>query len=399
MVIRTSFYIALSMFLSVASMAQGISFQSKTLKDALQRAEEEEKLVFVDAYTTWCGPCKWMAANIFPNEKLGIIYDEGFISVQIDMEKGEGLDIAQQYQVNAYPTLLYLNSKGEVLMRSVGASQEIQDYIELARTAQDPEGNMLFLTAEFEKNRTNPTFMSRYLEVFSRADMLKNEVVDDYFALVPFEKWTQAPYWQQIQQYVQGVDFKTFAHLIDHKEEVRQIKGDSADAFFSQQILSHLYNKRYRARHEDQLRDFREELNRWQALWPYDSSISFKLNLFDAELSKDMDLWMELAAKGTQQFVWNDGEYLNNLAWSVYTIREERANIKELHMALYWADRAVELYPEHYVLDTQARLRLAVGDEKGAVQAAVEAARKADEQGLDAEEYHQFVQEIKAAKR
>lgn len=199
MVIRTSFYIALSMFLSVASMAQGISFQSKTLKDALQRAEEEEKLVFVDAYTTWCGPCKWMAANIFPNEKLGIIYDEGFISVQIDMEKGEGLDIAQQYQVNAYPTLLYLNSKGEVLMRSVGASQEIQDYIELARTAQDPEGNMLFLTAEFEKNRTNPTFMSRYLEVFSRADMLKNEVVDDYFALVPFEKWTQAPYWQQIQ--------------------------------------------------------------------------------------------------------------------------------------------------------------------------------------------------------
>lgn len=399
MVIRTFVYVTLSIFFSLGSMAQGISFHSMTLKEALQRAQEEDKLVFVDAFTTWCGPCKWMAANIFPNEKLGIIYNEGFISVQIDMEKGEGLDIAKQYQVKAYPTLLYLNPKGEVLMRAVGASQEIQDYIQLARTAQDPEGNMLFLNAELEKNRTNPSFMSRYLEVFSRADMLKKEVVDDYFALVPFEKWTQAPYWQQIKGYVRGVDFKTFQYMMDHHEEVQQIKGDSADAFFSQQILSHLYNKRYRARHENELQSFREEMIRWQELWPYDRSISFKVNLLDAELKKDMDLWMELATKGTQLFVWDDGEYLNNMAWTVYKMREERDNIKELHLALQWADRAVELYPEHYVLDTQARLRLAIGDEKGAVQAAVDAARKAEEQGLDAEEYHQFVREIKEAKR
>ncbi|MCO5268086.1 MAG: thioredoxin domain-containing protein [Brumimicrobium sp.] len=104
----------------------GIKFENITFKDALLKAKKENKLIFMDAYTVWCGPCKFMERTTFRAEKVGEVFNANFINLQVDMEKGEGLEIAKRYQIAAYPTLLVINGDGKVVKRMLGAMDEAE---------------------------------------------------------------------------------------------------------------------------------------------------------------------------------------------------------------------------------------------------------------------------------
>lgn len=106
-----------------ASETEGITFFKGTFQEALDQAKKEKKLVFIDAYASWCGPCKLMKNNTFTNQEVGKLYNEKFINLAIDMEKGEGPELARKYQVTAYPTLLFVDSKGKVVHRALGFHQ------------------------------------------------------------------------------------------------------------------------------------------------------------------------------------------------------------------------------------------------------------------------------------
>lgn len=101
----------------------GIEFFHGTFNEALQKAKSENKLVFVDAYTTWCGPCRWMAVNTFTDAAVGEYFNEHFVSLKLDMERGEGPDFARKYRVMAYPTLLFMDGTGQVVKKSMGAKK------------------------------------------------------------------------------------------------------------------------------------------------------------------------------------------------------------------------------------------------------------------------------------
>ncbi len=99
---------------------QGISFYSGTIQDAFEKAKSENKLVFVDCYTTWCGPCKMLKQYTFKDVILGDYMKENFISLAIDMETPEGEILAKKYGIEAYPTLLFLDKYGRVVNHQVG---------------------------------------------------------------------------------------------------------------------------------------------------------------------------------------------------------------------------------------------------------------------------------------
>lgn len=98
----------------------GIQFFHGTWEEALAKAKEEEKVIFMDAYASWCGPCKMMSARVFPNKEVGDYFNEHFINVKIDMEKGEGPQLSQRYGVRAYPTLFFIDANGKVVGKNVG---------------------------------------------------------------------------------------------------------------------------------------------------------------------------------------------------------------------------------------------------------------------------------------
>lgn len=99
---------------------QGIQFEQMSWDSALKRAQKEQKLIFVDAYTTWCKPCKLMDQKTFTDSALAAYYNENFINLKLDMEKGEGINFARSYQVRAFPTLLFIDPNGKAVSRVMG---------------------------------------------------------------------------------------------------------------------------------------------------------------------------------------------------------------------------------------------------------------------------------------
>ncbi len=125
--------IIISCLLSTFTFAQGIEFFHGTWDEALMKAKNEDKIIFVDAFTTWCGPCKAMAANTFPNPEVGKFFNRHFISMKIDMEKEMGIEFRKSYDVTAYPTLFFIDYDKEVVLKAVGGKNP-SDLIQLGES-------------------------------------------------------------------------------------------------------------------------------------------------------------------------------------------------------------------------------------------------------------------------
>lgn len=112
----------------------GIQFFHGSFAEAQAKAKKESKLIFMDAYTSWCAPCRYMAANVFTDQSVGEYYNSHFVNLKVDMEKGEGPELARRYSVMAYPTLLFLDGNGEVKSRTMGG-KPAADFIALGQKA------------------------------------------------------------------------------------------------------------------------------------------------------------------------------------------------------------------------------------------------------------------------
>jgi len=108
--------------------------------DALAKAKADGKQLFVDCYTTWCGPCKMMTNKVFPQAEVGEFMNQHFVCLKVDMEKGEGPELAKRYEVAAYPTMLILKDDGTEVNRIVGALPG-KEFVE--RVKKDMQGSQL----------------------------------------------------------------------------------------------------------------------------------------------------------------------------------------------------------------------------------------------------------------
>lgn len=98
----------------------GITFHQGSFEEAKVLAKKEKKLIFVDAYTTWCGPCKFMARNVFTDASVGEFYNANFINMKIDMESVPGREFGKQYRVTGYPTFLFIDASGKLVQVDMG---------------------------------------------------------------------------------------------------------------------------------------------------------------------------------------------------------------------------------------------------------------------------------------
>ncbi len=108
---------------SLSAQDKGVKFETGTLKEMLAKASSSGKYLFVDVYTTWCGPCKYMTGRVFPQEAVGTYFNQTFVNTKFDAEAGEGIEVAKKYGVSAYPTFLILDATGKEVGRIVGGDE------------------------------------------------------------------------------------------------------------------------------------------------------------------------------------------------------------------------------------------------------------------------------------
>ncbi|MCO6479587.1 MAG: thioredoxin family protein, partial [Phaeodactylibacter sp.] len=159
--------------LIAALLCSALSFSQMTITDGnwetvLKMARESGKPVFVDAYTEWCGPCKWMAAHVFTREDVGYFYNQNFINVKMDMEHGEGLLFARAYDVSRYPTFLFIDAEGDMLHRGLGRMSATQ-FLELGAAALDSTRQVGTLERAYRAGGRSPQMMRAYARALHKA--------------------------------------------------------------------------------------------------------------------------------------------------------------------------------------------------------------------------------------
>lgn len=150
----------------------GIKFEHElSWKEIQAKAKAENKYIFVDGWTTWCGPCIYMAKNIFPMESVGSFFNEKFINVKMQLDtsaKDDDLvkshyqdahDLMTTYKINVFPTYLFFDPNGKLVHRGVGANPEADKFIAKAKDALDPEKQYYTLLDQFKSGRKDTAFL------------------------------------------------------------------------------------------------------------------------------------------------------------------------------------------------------------------------------------------------
>jgi len=141
---RRIFTIIISAFLIGPCIAQ-LDWQSESWEQVLVDARAQDKLIFVDIYTVWCGPCLKMDKDVWVDSTVQEHYNDRYINVKINAENpSRGQQVAQRYGASAYPTLLYLDPDGKVISSYVG-SQNKYEILDLSAKVSNLYGQRDFL--------------------------------------------------------------------------------------------------------------------------------------------------------------------------------------------------------------------------------------------------------------
>ncbi|MFW6176351.1 MAG: thioredoxin family protein [Thermoplasmatota archaeon] len=105
--------------------------------EGMQKAKSQEKPIFIDFWARWCGPCQKMEEEVYPDEDL-IQKSSEFINIKVNVDQNN--DLAKQYNIESIPTLIFLNSEGEVLIREIAfmSSSELIDTMDQILNSDPP---------------------------------------------------------------------------------------------------------------------------------------------------------------------------------------------------------------------------------------------------------------------
>lgn len=150
---------------SYISSAQIVFEENTAWKKVLSKAKLENKLIFMDVYTTWCTPCKEMDKEVFQVKAAGDIFNKAFIPFKTDAEKGEGIDLARTYAVNGYPTYLFIDGTGRLIYKHVGKAtmDEMRQIAAVASKEQHNPKTIAVWEAEYLQKKKDTTFLYQYL--------------------------------------------------------------------------------------------------------------------------------------------------------------------------------------------------------------------------------------------
>lgn len=161
--------LVLCLGLQVRAQDKGIAFlpEGTLFKEAVAKAQQTGKMIFLDCYTSWCGPCKMMTNTVFPQEKVGAYMNPRFVSIKIDMEKGEGVELTRKLQISAFPTFIFFNSNGEEIGRFLGGCDADKFIANVEKNSTD--NGSADMDKRFAAGERDPQFLMQYLQTLGSA--------------------------------------------------------------------------------------------------------------------------------------------------------------------------------------------------------------------------------------
>ncbi|MFN4080665.1 MAG: thioredoxin family protein [Saprospiraceae bacterium] len=354
--------------------AQGIAFEKGAWADLMAEAARRDQLIFVDAYAAWCGPCKRMDREVFSREDVGAFFNSRFVNAKIDMEKGEGPELAAAFEVNLYPTLLFIDAQGQMAHYAVGYHSP-DELIELGRRALTPSLRLAVLESDYAAGERSDTLLERLLQARAAAlhpqtDQLAAQLLD-----LRKGRWLEPANMDLIMLYVSDPYSPHFAFF-----------KKNADLFaeqYSREAVrakcDHVMAERLEAEPDMLLGDIQRLIG---AAYPEDLAprvaSAYRISYFMER--GEAQAFAHAAIDHYARYPSADPEELNEIAWIFYKNFDERSLLEK---AIEWADKSVSIKASFYNTDTLAALHAKVGNKKKARKYALRAIQLGKEIGED----------------
>ena len=367
-----------------------IPFEQITLKEALEKAGQNKQLVFIDAFTTWCGPCKWMAKNVFTNDEVAKFYGSNFVCLKLDMEKGEGKEFAEKYEVSAYPTFVFLNATGIKVHQACG-SKEAPDFILDGKNALTPELNLLGYQERFNQGQRDFTFLREYAHVLAQANMSSEDVLNELLDSESKMDLINKKDFELLANYC-SLNSKAFEFIGSNQEKYKAVLDkDRLENLYTDVFLTEAYNagksndvERLKIAEKTAEKFVGEKSGELTANMRWNFARVTKTNMYDA--AKDY----------ADNYLKNNASELNNLAWAIY---ENYEDPKVLKSAADWAAQSVKIKQEYANTDTYANILHKMGKEEEAARYANTAIDMAKKLNLDYSDTENLLKEIESKKQ
>ena len=363
---------------------KGIHFEHNvTWSDIQRKAKAENKYIFMDCFTTWCGPCKYMSKNIFPLEAVGTALNEKFINVsmQLDTSDADNAEvkkmyatahaIARNYNVNVYPTFLFFNPDGYLVHRAVGSS-EADAFLQKTSEALNFETQYYTLLARYKKGWRDSSFLHRLSNASLDAYDTENSsnIANDYLATQP-NLYTQANL-LLLKEVTQKSSDKGFGLMLTNAAKIDSVLGKgTADAVVQNIVISEELYPLMRSQNAKTANDLTEP--DWA---DYDKNLNTRYPANAASLSAyskvvfymnkgDWDKFAPAVVNYMKLYGDNAGEErLNNFAWTVFSNCNDEACLQN---ALSWSKRSFEKTNNPMFMDTYANILYRLGKKDDAL--------------------------------
>lgn len=223
-------FILLSLFITIQATAQdGIRFEHASWAEVKAKAVKENKLIFADFYTQWCGPCLAMAEDVFVLESVGNFYNGNFVNVKIDAENGEGVELAKKYQIASYPAFVFIDPATEEAVHVSGSRQDKETFLFTGKSALDPQKRSPYLLAQQQTNNQAPEFLLNYARYqASRYNRNESTAAFEKLAEMPGYSLENPEVWAFFVKDINGRENKLFKTFIKDVAKYTAIHGQKS---------------------------------------------------------------------------------------------------------------------------------------------------------------------------
>ncbi len=317
-----------------AAFSDGIDFiHDKKFQEVLDMAKAQNKLVFIDCYTSWCGPCKRLAAVVFPDSAVGEFFNSTFVNTKFDMEKDEdGPSISTKYQIRAYPTLLWLDGDGNVKHKVVGGVDPA-GLIQNGKKAIDPTPGILTgMKKMYAEGKRDADFLNDYVGTLNASNEKYELVFAEYLTKLSSNNLVDPKHTRTIFNLTKDIKSPGLSYLVKNKDYYANLVG--ADAFNKKinQIAAKAVSEAPRADDKDLFQGAMDLLKANKA--PDHAEQTLKLSM---DYYTHMNDWVNYDKNATQyvkKYVGKNASQLNDIAWAYFlNITDEG----QLQKATKWA--------------------------------------------------------------